>query len=67
MGDGIYSFGAGFGRIDGEVSGDTLAYGWMMGDESGRGRILLEGNDYRGNWGIGMADLGGGDLWLKAR
>ena len=64
---GTYSFGAGFGRIDGRVSGNTLAYEWIMGDESGRGRLFLEGNEYRGNWGIGMADLGGGDLWLKAR
>jgi hypothetical protein len=63
--DGSYSFGAGFGRLEGEVAGATLTYQWTLPPDSGRGRITLSNGDYQGTWGIGTADLGGGSIHLR--
>ena len=63
---GTYSFGAGFGRINGEVEGDTLVYDWIIGTDTGRGRIVLDGDKYRGTWGMGEGYLGAGEIGLTA-
>ena len=62
---GSHSFGAGFGRMEGEVVDGVLDYGWSLGPDRGRGRIVLDGGGYRGSWGTGGAAAGGGEIVLR--
>ncbi|HEY4847562.1 MAG TPA: hypothetical protein VIH87_07155 [Methylocella sp.] len=62
---GIYSFGAGFARIEeGRVGGDRIAYHWSLPPDSGQGVITMEGGTYKGTWGLGRASSGGGSVSL---
>lgn len=62
---GIYSFGAGFARIeDGRVVGDRVTYRWSLPPDSGQGVINLEGGTYNGAWGVGQTPSGGGSVSL---
>ena len=63
---GSYSFGAGFGRFEGQIQGATLSYRWALAADKGVARITLNSNgDYDGTWGIGTADAGGGSIHLR--
>jgi hypothetical protein len=63
---GSYSFGAGFGRLEGQVDGATLRYRWTLPPDEGMGSITL-GSDggYRGSWGLGGSDTGGGSIQIQ--
>lgn len=63
---GSYSFGAGFGRLEGQVDGATLRYRWTLPPDEGMGSITL-GSDggYRGSWGLGGSDTGGGSIQIR--
>jgi hypothetical protein len=61
---GAYSFGAGFGRLEGSVAGATLAYRWTMGADGGGGRLTLKNGGYEGTWGFGPSDSDGGSIAL---
>ena len=50
---GSYSYGGGFGRIDGVVAGDTLNYRWTLPPDSGAATLTLKDGVYRGTWGLG--------------
>ncbi len=62
---GSYSYGAGFGRLKGEVRGDTLTYRWSMGRASGNGVLTLKDGSYRGTFGSGTADTGDGTITIS--
>ena len=40
---GSYSFGAGFGRIEGAINGSSLDYRWSLAPDSGGATITLRG------------------------
>jgi len=63
---GSYSFGSGFGRLEGEVDGATLHYRWTLAPDEGTGTIML-GDDgaYQGSWGFDGSDAGGGVIRLN--
>ncbi len=63
---GSYSFGAGFGRIEGTVNGSTLDYRWSLAPDSGAATVTFEGGVYRGTWGAGTSAEGGGTLEMSA-
>ncbi|HUF57407.1 MAG TPA: M48 family metalloprotease [Thermohalobaculum sp.] len=63
---GAYSFGAGFGRMEGEVAGNTLAYSWTLGSDHGQGQLILDGSTYRGSWDRSGAETGGGEIVLTS-
>src|SRR4029077_20373983 len=62
---GSYSYGAGFGRLKGEVKGDTLTYRWSMGRTSGNGVLTLQNGSYRGTFGSGTANTGDGTMTIS--
>jgi hypothetical protein len=62
---GSYSYGAGFGRLKGEVRGDTLTYRWSMGRASGSGVLTLKDGSYRGTFGSGTANTGDGTITIS--
>ena len=59
---GSYSFGAGFGHLEGAVSGDRLAYDWRSASDKGKGVTAVESGTYSGTWGDGSAASGSGSL-----
>jgi hypothetical protein len=63
---GSYSFGAGFGRIEGTVSGSTLDYRWSLASDSGAATVTFDGGTYRGTWGAGASAAGGGIIEMTA-
>jgi hypothetical protein len=62
---GSYSYGAGFGRIRGNVKGDSLSYRWSLGRQSGNGVLTLQNGNYRGTFGSGAASSGEGTIALS--
>jgi hypothetical protein len=64
---GSYSYGAGYGDIDGVVDGETLSYRWRLLSNEGAATLTYAGDGvYRGNWGVGNASTGGGDIRIRA-
>jgi hypothetical protein len=63
---GSYSFGAGFGRIEGTVDGSTLDYRWSLAPDSGMATVTFDGSIYRGTWGAGASAEGGGIIEMTA-
>ena len=63
--DGAFSYGAGFGRMEGKVAGNTLAYRWTLGRDNGKGLMTLQGGKYAGTWGFGDSATGGGTFELQ--
>lgn len=61
---GTFSYGAGYGRIEGLMAGDALAYLWSLGRDRGSGVIRLDGGTYRGTWGYGRSATDGGTFEL---
>lgn len=61
---GSYSFGAGFGRLKGALSGSNLNYRWTMGKAGGSGVLTLQDGVYRGTWGSTASSTGEGSLEL---
>ncbi len=61
---GSYSYGAGFGRFSGQLDGDSLSYGWTLPPDTGRARLTRQRDAYRGTWGIGDSESGGGTIEL---
>jgi hypothetical protein len=59
---GQYSYGGGQGVLQGVVDGDALLFSWQEGSQMGRGRIVAapDGTGFRGSWGYGDAEAGGG-------
>lgn len=58
---GIYTYGAGFGQIDGEVQDGKLYYRWQFGTATGRGTITDRNGQVSGTWGNGSSATDGGD------
>ena len=63
---GSYSFGAGFGRIEGAINGSTLDYRWSLAPDSGAASVTFDGSVYRGTWGAGTSAEGGGIIEMSA-
>jgi len=63
---GSYSFGAGYGRLEGTAEGSTLRYRWVLPPDSGEGVMTLQDGTYRGAWGRGGASTGSGSILLQA-
>ncbi|HEX2137102.1 MAG TPA: hypothetical protein VHG30_14565 [Microvirga sp.] len=64
---GSYSFGAGYGRLEGTVEGSSLRYRWILPPDSGQGMIMLQDGTYRGAWGHGRWSASGSILLEAAR
>jgi hypothetical protein len=62
---GSYSFGAGFGRLEGTVDGSTLDYDWTLATDRGKGQITMEDGAYRGTWGMGDSATDFGTIELE--
>lgn len=63
---GAYSYGAGFGKIDGSVDGDTLSYRWTILSNEGNATLTAEGGGtYRGVWSDDNAATGG-EITIRA-
>jgi hypothetical protein len=56
---GSYSFGAGYGRLRGDVDGTVLRYRWDLSPDSGEGILMLQEGTYAGTWGHGNGQQGG--------
>ena len=63
---GSYSYGAGFGRIEGAINGPTLDYRWSMPPDSGGATLTFEDGVYRGSWGYGLSSSDGGTIEVRA-
>jgi hypothetical protein len=61
---GTFSYGAGYGRMDGRASPNRLLYRWILGADKGAGVMTLQGGEYRGTWGTGDSETGGGRFEL---
>lgn len=57
---GFYSYGAGVGRLDGQVKGDIAYLDWRFGNEYGRVRLTADNGEITGNWGYVNSDNNGG-------
>lgn len=57
---GSYSYGGGFARMEGEVSGNRLDFTWSLPPHSGHGTATVRGDLVEGTWGDGAASAGGG-------
>jgi hypothetical protein len=63
---GSYSFGAGFGRLEGQVDGADMSYRWTLPPDEGMGSITLGADGgYQGSWGFAGSDSGGGLIQLR--
>ena len=62
---GSFSYGAGYGSMNGKVAGDALSYRWTLGPDSGRGAMTFRDGTYRGTWGNGQSATGGGTFELQ--
>jgi hypothetical protein len=62
---GTFSYGAGFGDMEGKVTGDRLSYRWSLGADKGAGIMTMQGAAYRGTWGNGNSASDGGTFDLK--
>ncbi len=65
---GEYSYGIGVGRIDGEVLGGQLHFGWELGADWGSGILesSADGHRLQGAWGYGTSAENGG-RWVNRR
>jgi hypothetical protein len=62
---GSFSYGAGYGRLDGKVSNASLSYRWKLSGDAGAGVLTLQGDTYRGTWGTGDSATNGGTSEVK--
>jgi len=63
--NGSFSYGAGYGSMNGKVAGDTLSYRWTLGPDIGGGAMTLRDGTYRGTWGNGGSASNGGTFELQ--
>ena len=61
---GTFSYGAGFGVMEGNVEGNKLAYRWSLGADKGAGIMTMQGAAYQGTWGNGNSATDGGTFNL---
>jgi hypothetical protein len=61
---GTFSYGAGYGSMDGKASGNRLPYRWTLGADKGAGVMTQQGGEYRGTWGYGDSVTDGGRFEL---
>ncbi len=58
---GDFSFGVGFGKLEGYLEGNILYFDWEWANRSGRGVLESQGADeFSGTWGLGEARAGAG-------
>jgi hypothetical protein len=62
---GSFSYGAGYGSMNGKVAGDTLSYRWTLGPDSGSAAMTVRDGTYRGTWGNGPSATNGGTFELQ--
>jgi hypothetical protein len=62
---GSFSYGAGYGRLEGKVSNASLSYRWKLSGDAGAGVLTLQGDTYRGTWGTGDSATNGGTSEVK--
>ena len=63
--NGSFSYGAGYGRLDGKISNASLSYRWTLGRDVGAAVMTLRDDTYRGTWGNGDSATNGGTFELK--
>ena len=62
---GTFSYGAGFGVMEGKVEGNKLAYRWTLGADKGAGIMTMQNAAYHGTWGNGNSATDGGTFNLS--
>ena len=62
---GTFTYGAGFGRMEGRVEGSTLTYDWELAFDSGKAQMTFDGYVYSGTWGLGESDSGAGSISMR--
>jgi hypothetical protein len=62
---GSYSYGGGFARIEGQVSGNKLDFTWSLPPHRGHGTAAVHGDLVEGTWGDGTANAGGGTIAMR--
>ena len=57
---GTYIQGGTPGTVRGTMQGDTFYYQWNLGQYSGKGVSIVQGNQFTGTWGYGNSTNNGG-------